>query len=141
MGETMTLAFAPGACVRAWFPLAAAGCVLASLPALAGTIKDQMAKLDPEERAHQACAIKGLEVIRHDKKLPGADHLKTGIFGRAVYVGNEVTAKGGAVKAHDHWYKLKFSCTVTADQMKATAFTYEIGPEVPPDKWEDLGLW
>jgi hypothetical protein len=72
-----------------------------------------MAKLDPEERAHQACAIKGLEAIRHDRKLPGADRLRTGIFGRAVYVGNEVTAKGGAVKAHDRWYKLKFICTVS----------------------------
>jgi hypothetical protein len=137
----VTLAFELRARVRAWFALAVAGCALVSTPALAGSIKDQMAKLDPEERAHQACAIKGLEAIRHDRKLPGADHLKTGIFGRAVYVGNEVTAKGGAVKAHDRWYKLTFNCTVTADQMKATAFTYEIGTEIARDKWEDLGLW
>jgi hypothetical protein len=137
----MTLAFELRARARAWFAFAAAGCALASAPALAGSIKDQMAKLDPEERAHQACAIKGLETIRHDRKLPGADNMKTGIFGRAVYVGNEVTAKGGAVKAHNRWYKLKFDCTVTPDQMKATAFTYEIGTEIPQDKWEDLGLW
>jgi hypothetical protein len=71
-----------------------------------GSIKDQLAKLDPEERAHQGCVIKGLEAIKHDKKLPGADRLKTSIFSAAVF-------------------KLKFNCTVTADQMKATVFTYE----------------
>lgn len=137
----MTLALGPGARGSAWLTLSAATCVLAATHASAGSIKDQMAKLDPEERAHQACAIKGLEAIRKDKKLPGADRLKTGIFGRAVYTGNEVTAKGGAVKAKNHWYKLKFSCTVTPDQMKATIFTYELGSEIPQAQWEDLGLW
>src|SRR5262245_53419853 len=111
-GILMTLAFGPGARGRASLALSAAACVLAATAASAGSIKDQMAKLDPEERAHQACAIKGLESIRKDKKLPGADRLKTGIFGRAVFAGNEVTAKGGAVKAKNRWYKLKFSCTV-----------------------------
>jgi Domain of Unknown Function (DUF930) len=137
----MSLAFEPGGRVRAWLAAGAAVCAFLSSPALSGTIKEQMAKLDPEERAHQACAIKGLEVIRKDKKLPGADRLKAGIFGRAAYVGNEITAKGGAVKAKNRWYKLAFSCTVTPDQMKATAFTYEIGAEIPQNKWEDLGLW
>ena len=137
----MTLAPEPGARTRAWLAAAAAVCAFLSSPVLSGTIKEQLAKLDPEERAHQACAIKGLEVIRKDKKLPGADRLKTGIFGRAAYVENEITAKGGAVKAKNRWYKLAFSCTVTSDQMKATAFTYEIGAEIPQNKWEDLGLW
>ena len=135
----MTLALGPG--VRVWFALAVVGCALASTPAIAGSIKDQLAKLDPEERAHQACVIKGIDTIKHDRKLPGADSMKTGIFGRAVFAGDVVTAKGGAVRARNHWYKLKFDCTVTPDQMKATAFNYEIGAEVPPDKWEDLGLW
>jgi hypothetical protein len=135
----MTLAFKPGDRVRAWLAVGAAVCAFLSSPVLSGTIKEQMAKLDPEERAHQACAIKGLEVIRKDKKLPGADqdgHLRPG-----GYVGNEITAKGRAVKAKNRWYKLAFSCTVTPDQMKATAFTYEIGAEIPQNKWEDLGLW
>jgi hypothetical protein len=77
----MTLAFKPGDRVRAWLAVGAAVWAFLSSPVLSGTIKEQMAKLDPEERAHQACAIKGLEVIRKDKKLPGADqdgHLRPG---------------------------------------------------------------
>ena len=137
----MSLAMGPGARSRALWALGAASWALTMTEASGGSIKDQLAKLDPEERAHQACAIKGLEAIKHDKKLPGADRLKTSIFSAALFANNEVAAKGGAVKAHNHWYKLKFNCTVTADQMKATVFTYEIGDEIPQNRWEDLGLW
>jgi predicted outer membrane repeat protein len=140
-GKFMALGDRLGAHLGAALAFAAATATFAFPPAFGGSIKDQLAKLDPEERAHQACAIKGLEAIKHDKKLPGADRLKTSIFARATFLNNEVTTKGGAVKAHDHWYRLKFDCTVTADQMKAIAFTYEIGAEIPKSDWENLGLW
>jgi hypothetical protein len=45
------------------------------------------------------------------------------------------------VRAKSHWYSVKFKCDVTPDQMKALSFTYEIGPEIPEAKWDDLGLW
>ncbi len=96
-------------------------------------------KLDPEERAHQACIIKGIDTIRRDGKLPKADRLKTSISGRAAFTGTQVAAKGGAVRAKSHWYGLKFKCDVTPDQMKALTFTYEIGKEIPEAKWEDSG--
>lgn len=111
------------------------------LSANATSFEDTMKKLDPEERAHQACILKGIAAVRADKKLPGADRMKTSIFGRAEYTGTQVKAKGGAVRAKDHWYALSFDCMVTADQMKATAFKYELGKEIPKEQWEDLGLW
>ena len=117
--------------------------VLCCLPvgALAGTIEDAMKKLDPVERAHQACAIKGVDTLRRDKRLPGADRVKTGVLGAAVFDGAVVTAKGGAVRAKGRWYALKFTCTVTSDRMKAVSFTYELGQEIPETKWDDYGLW
>ncbi len=36
-------------------------------------------KLDPEERAHLVCVIKGIDTIRRDGKLPKADRLKSSI--------------------------------------------------------------
>jgi len=107
----------------------------------AGNIKDQLMKLDPEERANQACIIKGIDTIRRDGKLPKADRLQTSINGRAAFTGTQVAAKSGAVRAKSHWYGLKFTCDVTPDQMKALTFTYEIGKEIPEAQWEDLGLW
>ncbi len=124
--------------LRNWLPAALLAWPLA---AHAGSINDQLLKLDPEERAHQACIIKGVDTIRRDRKLPGTDRVKTSIGGRAAYTGKQVSSKWGAVRAKAHWYALKFTCDVTPDQMKALTFTYEIGAEIAEAKWEDLGLW
>lgn len=121
-------------------------CLLAALLALpltahAASIHDQLMKLDPEERAHQVCAIKGVDTIRHDRKLPKADRINASVGVRAAFTGTQVSTKSGAVRAKERWYALKFKCDVSADQMKALSFTYEIGPEIPEAKWESLGLW
>jgi len=107
----------------------------------AGSIERVLRKLDPEERAHQACALKGINKIRRDGRLPRADRLKAGVNGQAVFTGTKVVTKGGAVRAKHRWYALTYNCEVTKDQMKALSFTYEIGPEIPESKWADLGLW
>jgi hypothetical protein len=107
----------------------------------AGPMEEALKKLDPEERAHQACSIKGVDTLRRDKRLPGADRIKTRVAGAAVLDGAVVTGKGGAVRAKGRWYALKFICTVTSDRMKAVAFTYELGQEIPEAKWDDYGLW
>jgi hypothetical protein len=104
-------------------------------------MEDALKKLDPEERAHQACAIKGVDTLRRDKRLPGADRIKTRVTGAAALDGSVVTGQGGAVRAKGRWYALKFTCTVTADRMKAVSFTYELGQEIPEAKWDDYGLW
>jgi hypothetical protein len=52
-----------------------------------------------------------------------------------------VIAKGAAVRTPQHWYALSFTCTVSSDQMKATAFTYELGKEIPKETWDEVGLW
>jgi Domain of Unknown Function (DUF930) len=117
--------------------------VLCLLPAAAhaGPLENSLKKLAPEDRAQQACVIKGMATLRRDKRLPHADRINTGVFGPAAFDGTVVTAKGGAVRAKGRWFALKFECTVTADQMKATSFTYELGAEIPETKWETYGLW
>jgi hypothetical protein len=124
----------------------AAVIVLASGGAKAGNIDHQLQMLDPEERAHQVCIIKGVDLMRKDLKLQKVDRkkvdrIKTSITGRATFTGSQVASTGGAVRAKDHWYALKFKCDVTADQMKALTFTYEVGSEIPEAKWDQLGLW
>ena len=107
----------------------------------AGSMDRALKKLDPVERAHQACAIKGVETLRRDKRLPGADRLKTSVASPASFDGNVVSGKAGAVHAKGRWYSIKFTCTVTADRMKAVTFTYELGQEIPEAKWDAYGLW
>jgi hypothetical protein len=109
--------------------------------ASAASIEESLMRLDPEERAHQACILKGIDDLNRSQKLKKVDRLKTSILSPAKFDGTTVVAKGGAVRANHRWYALKFTCGVGKDQMKATSFEYEIGPEIPPDKYEDLGLW
>ncbi len=110
-------------------------------PAGAASMDQSLLQLDPEERARQVCILKGILDINRAKKLTGVDRLKTSILSRATFDGKTVVAKGGAVRAKDRWYQVKFTCAVTNNQMKATSFDYEIGAEIPENKWEDLGLW
>lgn len=112
-----------------------------SAAANAGSLEKSLMKLDPVERAHQACVIKGLEALRRDKRLVKADRLQPDTFKRAQFNGNVVTAKGAAVRSREHWFALSFECTVSDDQMKALAFTYTLGDEIPPETWETVGLW
>jgi hypothetical protein len=117
-------------------------CALALAKAAdAGPIDQALLKLGPEERARQVCIIKGIETVRKDKRLSQADRMKTSILQPAQFTGTVVTAKGGAVRMKHHWYALKFTCEVTGDLMKATSFTFELGDEIPKEKWEDYGLW
>lgn len=110
-------------------------------PVQAASMNDVMMKLEPEERAHQACIMRGIDTINRSKKLKGVDRLKTSILSRATFDGTTVVAKGGAVRADHQWYALKFTCAVGKDQLKATSFDYEIGAPIPKTRYEDLGLW
>jgi hypothetical protein len=116
------------------------GCMPAALVA-AGPFDNVLRKLEPEERSHQACILKGLEVVHGDARLRKADRMKTSIFSRAVLDGTHLTAKGGAVRANGRWYALSFACDLTPDYMRATSFSFELGAEIPRQRWDEYSLW
>lgn len=129
------------AAISAVFLMLGAG-YMAQAGAQAGSLERSLMKLNPEERAHQACVARGLDAMRRgDKRLREADRLMPDTFKRAEFDGSVVSAKGAAVRARAHWYALSFVCTVSEDQMKALAFTYKVGAEIPPEEWADIGLW
>lgn len=107
----------------------------------AGTLEESFDKLPDEERARQACILKGIDLIRKEKRLAHADRIKTSIFSGASFDGTLVVSKGGAVRSDSRWYHLQFTCAVAPDLKHATTFDYAIGEEIPETAWEDLGLW
>jgi len=118
------------------------GAVSGSACAYADAHMDRVLKeLEPEERAHQACTIRGLDAIRKGTHLRGIDRVKTSTQTRATFKDNVVIATSGAVRANHRWYALKYKCAVTDDQMKAKSFDFQLGAEIPEDKYEDYGLW
>jgi len=98
-------------------------------------------KLEPEERARQACMLKGLKDVTRDARLRQADRMKSSIFSPALLQGNHLVAKGGAVRAKGSWYALSFECDLQTGHLKASSFTFNLGDEIPKQKWEQLGLW
>jgi len=114
---------------------------LISTPVFAANMDKALLKLGPEERARQACVIKGIEQIRRDKRIGRPDFLSPGISKPATLNGSVVTAPAGAVRASHRWHAVSFTCSVTPDQMKALTFVYQLGAEIPKAQWADLGLW
>lgn len=115
--------------------------LLLSSPAAAGALDQALLKLAPEERSRQICINRGLETVRRDARLRGADRMKSSITSPPVLEGTKLTAKGGAVRANHRWYTLSFMCQLTNDTKQVTSFTFELGREIPKDKWESYGLW
>jgi hypothetical protein len=117
-------------------------CSLLSAPAgAAGSLDQALLKLEPEERVRQVCVNRGLGLVRRDARLRGADRMKTSILSPAVHNGTLLTAKGAAVRSNHRWFVLSFTCQVAKDTLQATSFTFELGQEIPKDKWESYGLW
>jgi hypothetical protein len=109
--------------------------------AMADASMDRVLKeLEPEERAHQVCNLRGIDAVRKGSHLK-VDRVTVTLQKPAVFKDNVVTAKSGAVRANNRWYFLDFTCGVTDDQMRATSFNYKLGSEIPEAKWEDYGLW
>ncbi|MEO8651285.1 MAG: DUF930 domain-containing protein [Hyphomicrobiaceae bacterium] len=109
--------------------------------AVAGPMDKMLKKLAPEERAHQACILRGFDIAQKEKRLRGADRMKTSIFSRALLQGTTLNAKGGAVRMKGHWYAMGFTCTLTDNFLKATTFSYDLGAEIGKKDWDRLGLW
>lgn len=110
--------------------------------ALADASMDRvLQKLDPEERAHQACSLRGLDAIRKGTHLKAIDRIKSSSRSLATFKDNVVIANGAALRAGHRWYALTYKCAVSDDQMKAKTFDFKLGAEIPEDKWEDFGLW
>jgi hypothetical protein len=121
--------------------LAGVGLLIAQQALASSALERALVKLAPEERANQACVIKGLPIVKKDPRLRKADRITTSNFGPPVLDGTHLIAKGGAVRTGDHWYALSFTCELSPDLMKAQSFTFSMGKEIPKDAWEDLGLF
>jgi hypothetical protein len=126
---------------KQWFMCSLMAVTLSSQAFADSSMDRALEMLDPEERAHQACILRGIDAVRKGTHLRGVDRVKTSILSRAIFKDNVVIANGGAVRADHRWYALKFKCGVTGDQMKATSFDFVLGEEIPEDRWEDYGLW
>lgn len=120
--------------------MTAGGCVNGAAAA-DDSVRRALQQFAPETRAHHACALKGLDVMKRDALLKRADLIKSSIFQGARLTGTLLEAPGAAVRAAGRWYALQYTCTLRDDLMQGLTFTYRLGREVPKQNWERRGLW
>ena len=95
--------------------------------------------LDPVDRLEQLCDYTAMTEIRKDHHQFRPDRAVAGNAARIK--GDKIDAKDGAFRSRKKWYALSYSCTAAPDHFTVTSFRYQIGDEIPEDKWASFGLW
>lgn len=122
--------------------LMAGVCLSAPAPLYAQTpMEAALKKLDPTSRMMQVCDISGLATFARDKTLVRVDRVRVDAISPPRIDHALVAGNGGALRSGGDWFGFSFSCTIGADGLKATSFTYKVGQKIPKDQWEEHNLW
>ncbi|MDX2202932.1 MAG: DUF930 domain-containing protein [Hyphomicrobiaceae bacterium] len=117
---------------------------LTAFPAVAAQkgATDWTSRLEPRTRAMEVCNLAGLTAFGKDKKLkPRPDRVRVNAGAEPKIEGGLVSGASGAVRSGHKWYAFTFKCTLNEPGTKATAFSYELGKEIPKAQFEKRGLW
>ncbi|MGN6095255.1 MAG: DUF930 domain-containing protein [Bosea sp. (in: a-proteobacteria)] len=102
---------------------------LAALPLLA-----------PDERVEQLCGLEAMGQIHDWQRSFEPDRVTAYALADTKRAGRVLTAEGAAFRSRRRWYGLRFTCTVSADLKRVTAFAFHVGEPIPQSRWEALGL-
>ena len=98
-------------------------------------------RIDPSERLEQVCQYAALTNIGRDKKAYRPDRIVIEAISTPKIAGDKMSSAGAALRSKGKWYQFEFSCEAERDRLKVQSFSYEIGNEIPEEKWEGFGLW
>ena len=97
--------------------------------------------LAPTERLVQLCDYTAMQHIRKAKGDFRPDRVVADGAKDPTFDKNTVIANGAAFRSRGKWYSLTFRCTAQPDNLNVVSFKYEIGGEIPEEKWASYGLW
>lgn len=109
--------------------------------AIDARFKRSLERLAPVDRLEQLCDYTAMQRIRKEHKSFRPDRAVANARSDARVVGHTVEAKGAAFRSRRKWYALSYACTAAPDHLAVTSFKYEIGDEIPQEKWASFGLW
>ncbi len=99
-----------------------------------------LAQLDPQERVVQLCNLEAMEQVQRWKADFEPDFVVAYALGRVKISGGTLTASGAAFRSKRQWWRIAYSCTVTADRDAVVDFAFSVGDAIPSTRWQDLGL-
>ncbi|WP_306223570.1 DUF930 domain-containing protein [Bosea beijingensis] len=97
-------------------------------------------RLAPDERVEQLCGLEAMGQIHDWQRDFEPDRVTAYALASTKLSDRVLTAEGAAFRSKRHWYGLRFSCTVSADLKRVTAFAFHVGEPIPRERWEALGL-
>lgn len=97
-------------------------------------------RLAPDERVEQLCGLEAMGQIHDWQRHFEPDRVTAYALADTKRSGRILTAEGAAFRSKQHWYALRFACTVSPDLKRVTAFAFRVGEPIPQDRWKALGL-
>ncbi len=124
--------------------LAIASLILLAAPNAASAeakLERTLKLLMPTDRMAQLCDATAMARIRKDAGKFRPDRAVANATVDIVIASNQLEARGAAFRSHGKWYALTYSCVTNDEHLKVLSFEYEIGNEIPQEKWAGYGLW
>lgn len=103
-------------------------------------IRQKLGSFADSERVVQLCNIEGLEQVRRAVPTYDPDTLVGYAMSDLVTHGLTLIATGGAFRSGRRWYGISYSCTAAPGLDVVTAFSFQLGDEIPPSEWEAHNL-
>lgn len=98
--------------------------------------KGAFSTLERTERVIQLCNIEGIEQLRRARPGTTPDAIAPSAFQDVRVKGYVLTAPGAAYRAARNWYAVRFTCSVSPDLQRVTAFAFAAGDPIPKSLWE-----
>jgi hypothetical protein len=89
-----------------------------------------------DDRKEQICDLEAMEQVEAWKKSLKTEQVIAYALKDAETDGATIRAEGAAIRANGLWYRLKFDCTLGADDRTVTAFAFQLGDAIPKADWE-----
>jgi hypothetical protein len=98
-------------------------------------------RIDPSERLEQVCEYAALTKIGRDKNHYHPDRVVIQAISPPKVSGDKMSGSGAALRSKGKWYQFDFHCQAAPDRLKVQSFSYDVGDEIPKDRWGKYGLW
>lgn len=93
-----------------------------------------------DDRKEQICNLEAMEQVEAWKKSLKTEQVIAYALKDTETDGATIRADGAAIRANGLWYRLKFDCTLGADNRTVTAFAFQLGDAIPKEDWEEYYL-
>ncbi len=101
---------------------------------------DEWRKLYPDERIIQLCNLEAMEQVHAWQPSFEPDVVVAYAMGDIALTGFTLVADGAALRDHQAWYNMRYSCEVAADMEAVVAFEFVLGEAIPESEWAEHHL-